>query len=359
MHDATPERLDTASFRFTADDTQAVKGVAILLMIWHHLFGFPQYFAYDTLLPVNLAFYLGRFGKVCVAVYLFLSGFGLAQSAMRKDRPATSTWVRLRRFYAQYWFYLALCVPYGLWSIQTGRFAPDVRLFLTNVAGMADHHHAYDLAWWFVRVYVPLLVLFPLIFRVARRQPYLLPVLGLGLLGVQTRIWEGTLVGGVLYWQMPFVLGVFCAVAGLFSSRPAQRASEQPAWWHAAVLLSLFLFRFRAGGGCDYDFLIAPLFAFSAACLVRKLRVSKPFVFLGELSLPLWLTHGFLCYSYATHLVYAPRYPALIFPLLLALNLPLVLLAEGVRRRLDVPMSRLFGRGIMCRRGPSLPPSAA
>lgn len=240
-----------AAFCFTVEDTQAVKGVAILLMIWHHLFGFPEYYSYDHLLPFNLAFYLGRFGKVCVSLYLFLSGYGLTCSAVRSPLPIwRATGLRLRKFYVSFWFYFVLLVPYGLFVLRTGRFAnQDVVDVLYGLVGLADHHVAYDVAWWFIRVYVPLLALFPLFYRLACAHPLLLPVAGLGLLGVQTRIWEGTLAGGVLFWQMPFVLGIYAARTGLFESETAARAARQPAWWHGAVLAALFLFRFRAGGG--------------------------------------------------------------------------------------------------------------
>jgi len=310
---------------FSARDTLAVKGAAILLMMWHHLFGFPQYFHYDTMLPVNLAYYLGQFGKICVAIYLFLSGYGMSLSARSEDGSLwPSTIKRIRRFYTSYWLYFAICVPYGLFILQSGRMAPDVILFVKNLIGYIDYNNGYDVAWWFVSVYIPLLFLFPFLYKLSRSEPILLAMLMLGALGLQTRMWAGALPGSLFLWQSPFLMGILFARFDLFHSNLAEQIAGKRWWWHALVLSSLFLYRFRAQGQCTSDFVIAPIAVFSLSCLIKCWRLERPFVFLGELSLPLWLTHGFICFGYAHHIIYAPRYPLAIFAFLLVINIPLV-----------------------------------
>ncbi len=318
---------------FSPRDTQAVKGVAILLMVWHHLFGFPQYFPYETLLPFNLAYYVGQFGKICVALYLFLSGYGMTVSAEAEPKPLWRvTLSRLRRFYTSYWLYFAICTPYGLLVLREGRFAPDLPLFLMNLAGYINYNNGYDVAWWFVSVYIPLLLLFPLLYRLSVREPLLIGALALAGIGIQTRMWAGALPGSFFLWQSPFLVGILFARLKLYETAWAARAAEKPLVWHGAVLAILFLYRFHAAGNCSTDYVIAPIAAFSLACAVRKLRAQRIMAFLGALSLPIWLTHGFLCFGYAQAFIYAPRYPILIFPLLLAVNIPLVWCIERFHR---------------------------
>lgn len=69
---------------FTKEHTQIAKGVAILLMIAHHLFAFPEriyinsgYISMVSLFGYDIEFLIGIFGKLCVAMYLFLSGYGI------------------------------------------------------------------------------------------------------------------------------------------------------------------------------------------------------------------------------------------------------------------------------------------
>lgn len=65
---------------FTKSDTLFVKGVAILLMMYHHLLGFPdKILNYDDLISIKaedqflfLAF--ARFCRICVPVFIVMGG---------------------------------------------------------------------------------------------------------------------------------------------------------------------------------------------------------------------------------------------------------------------------------------------
>lgn len=55
-------------------DTSVMKGIAILAMLFHHMYGS---------IPIDIVPYsgalqwIGWLGKVCVALFLFCSGYGL------------------------------------------------------------------------------------------------------------------------------------------------------------------------------------------------------------------------------------------------------------------------------------------
>ena len=76
--------------KFDKTDTLAVKGIAIMLMIQHHGFLAEDRFAkYDVLFtPFSQSFIvsLSSFMKICVGMYVFLSGYGLALS-LKKYSP--------------------------------------------------------------------------------------------------------------------------------------------------------------------------------------------------------------------------------------------------------------------------------
>lgn len=203
-------------------------------------------------------------------------------------------------------------------------------LFL-NLSGFVTVNNAYDIAWWFVGVYVVFLALFPLLYRIGRVDPLLLGMIALAGIGLQTRVGASGIPGALLLFQAPFLVGILAARSGWFEGGIARQVAARPWRWHLALLVALFLFRFRAEGNCTFDFIIAPLFTFSAACLIRRTRTGRPLAFLGDLSLPLWLTHGFLAYTYAEKLIYAPRYPIPIFLFLLFINVPAVWAVEQFR----------------------------
>ena len=66
---------------FTKDDTKVVKAIAVMLMLYHHLFGFPEriYNNYINLIPTinnhNISFLIASFGKICVTIFIFLAGY--------------------------------------------------------------------------------------------------------------------------------------------------------------------------------------------------------------------------------------------------------------------------------------------
>lgn len=57
-------------FSLSLHDTSILKGIAICAMLWHHLFyENPEYGLF--------VWHLALLGKVCVAIFLLLSGYGL------------------------------------------------------------------------------------------------------------------------------------------------------------------------------------------------------------------------------------------------------------------------------------------
>ena len=60
---------------FTREDTKFIKGIAIILMFYHHVFCFPErigyaeYFSIFSFQGHETANIIGSFGKICVALY--------------------------------------------------------------------------------------------------------------------------------------------------------------------------------------------------------------------------------------------------------------------------------------------------
>lgn len=68
---------------FTKEHTKIAKGIAILLMLTHHLFAFPDrihldqgYISLFSIGDNNIEFIMGVFGNICISMYIFLSGYG-------------------------------------------------------------------------------------------------------------------------------------------------------------------------------------------------------------------------------------------------------------------------------------------
>ena len=95
-------------------DTTAIKGIAICLMLWHHLFLRTVEFG-------NVAHYLAQVFKVCVALFLFVSGYGLTKQYSKLEKPYFKNTVKFllkrytnnateRRFSKRRFFLLVICL---------------------------------------------------------------------------------------------------------------------------------------------------------------------------------------------------------------------------------------------------------
>ena len=98
-------------FALTRQDTAVLKGIAICAMLCHHLYGYPP----DGVEPYSgMLAWFGVLGKVCVAMFLFCSGYGLAsQYGPSKSVLSDVRFVlrRLTKFYLNYWVIFVIFVP--------------------------------------------------------------------------------------------------------------------------------------------------------------------------------------------------------------------------------------------------------
>lgn len=84
-----------SSKSLSIQDSNVLKGVALILLLWHHLFYVDNgMFSDINVWGYGLTNQIGQLGKVCVALFVFLSGYGLVVST-------DSSNFRLRLFYVK------------------------------------------------------------------------------------------------------------------------------------------------------------------------------------------------------------------------------------------------------------------
>ncbi len=336
---------------FSIQDSLAAKGAAILLMLVHHLFAFPERLhgvSYLSSLPMlpqashPTEFYLGQLGKICVSMFLFLSGYGMM------ERLRTWTGSRLSYALQKAWQVLATCwivfaifVPIGLIFFKASpQFHFSVVDFLKNFFLI---RYTYNGEWWFFQTYFILLALFPTLSLLAEKFPALTLVSSLALLlfSLQFRF-----AHNLLLHQAPFVLGLifsrlslFQKGAGFFSPQRGQHGKI------TCLALGLFLLAYRARS--RDEILLEPAAAllvilYSIHAARRFLPLGVFLAHLGQFALPIWLTHSFFCYYYFQHLIYAPRYSILIFTWLVLISYAAALTVNRLRQWVVPKKSKLI-----------------
>jgi len=113
--------------KFTKDQTNIAKGVAICLMLAVHLYPIDSekyrllnnnY--YIPLIPIfDIEENIGAFGRICISMFLFLSGYGMLIGYKKYGKTALQySLKKLIDFYKVYWLYFLIFIPIGLLFLE-------------------------------------------------------------------------------------------------------------------------------------------------------------------------------------------------------------------------------------------------
>ena len=164
---------------FTREDTKITKGIAILLMIMHHLWAFPERITGVGLLngiagPIVL--YLGVFGKICVSLFMFLGGYGMYHNFQNRKFDIIS---KIKGLYISYWKVFLVFIPIGFIffskqpiyatysNICTVFNQFNLREFLDNFFAI---NITYNGEWWFLTSYFIAICSAPIFFNIIEKN---------------------------------------------------------------------------------------------------------------------------------------------------------------------------------------------
>lgn len=285
-------------FSLSKQDSAILKGIAILAMLFHHLS------------PAETVLFrqIGEWGKVCVAMFLFCSGYGLSiQYAKFTESRSIRNSIRfltrrLIKFYSNYWVIFILFVPISLFLF--GRTLIDAygsgvnlpkHLFLDFLG--IEGFNSYNVTWWFNKLILIFYILFPGLYWIGQRFPWGSLVLSL-LAGI---VYRRLGLGG--YWALTF-LYLFPFMIGITWTRLGQRSPFVDRWClnHRYLLLGIALvliivcsiLRKNPLIGVRMDGPLTAGMALIVLCLKtsgEKLR--SLFAFLGTHSANIYLLHTF------------------------------------------------------------------
>ena len=332
---------------FTRNDTKVIKGMAIIFMLYHHLFYFPDRIAeaieYIPLLSyhgTSVAYYIGEFGKLCVALFLFLGGYGTYYSC-RKHTGDTKAVTRLalqktKNLYMEYWKVFVIFVPICIYA-GVERVDPDLKTMIWNFVGLSD---SYCGEWWFFPVYVVLLLTYPighgLLSKKRSISKDILVVLLLNLFAsyiipnLYGYDWAKTLrksmfwntFSETLVYAPTFYMGCIFAKYDLLTAAK-QRFASGIKYWVLACVAFLAAVILRHKEWITYDFILAPIVTLSTIVILNG-KLFRPVYWvlekIGREGTIIWLVHSIYCYLLCQELVFRPRYTLLIFLWLLLMS---------------------------------------
>ena len=330
----------------TKEETQQLKGIAILMMVWLHLFGTNleildgcEKYIYlwngDPLIYV-----MRKFARMCVVFYTFLGGYGLCKVWQRDNCQLSTVNLQLSmnlrrvwRLMMNYWLVLLLFVGVATW-LHPETYPGGWRVLMENVTAL---NCSYNNTLWFLLPYALLTLLAVPIMRLVMglRGKWLWLFLAAAFavkaviyvnettytswLGL---IWQNLLAAMGLFFM--FVMGALFARDGLMEQVVAairgwversvvvRRMKVSPSVVCLMLLLLLFFGRICVGAST----LIDPLFLLPMIpvylCIQRPQWLSSTLAFIGKHSTNIWFIHRYILVLTGT-LITALHYPVVMW----------------------------------------------
>lgn len=299
---------------FTRENTKQIKGIAILLMLAHHLFFFPERIptGYSlstdiTLMGYELTQLIGQFGKICVPIFMFLGGYGLYLSF-----SPNSLTRRLVRLYKSYWKVFFLFIPIGILFFRTNvvysesetlcrTFADfSLKKILSDFSGVSCYFNA---EWWFFRAYI--IALFAGFVYIELFKKIHNVYIELGFLLFMQLIASAFFpdFSSVIYgeYEHLFLMGIIFSKYNIYQTwkellSTAGRIEKMIVSLFALLLLSCLWVGVL---GAASQIILTPLFIFACHIFLDTIKIlNRPLELLGEHSTNMWLIHTFYCYYF-------------------------------------------------------------
>lgn len=350
-------KISQPSAAFPREHSLALKGVAILMMLWLHCSWADLFQGYTVNfwpLTQSQVANTARFCKICVSLFAFISGYGLYLSWQKREKNgrSTSRWVyeRLVRTLSGYWFVVVLawvvCTlldnrPYAVYGFENSKLL-GLWNMLVEFLGLANLTGGRLLngAWWYMSVAVVFILLLPLLCEGFQRVGC---VCTLAAILIFPRISMGFPGDKHFLSFLPiFCLGMMFARCDIFA-RWDHLWRDRPAWVRAAKLLVMLagllvvyklFYHLDTKTWWDIKWNFLPLWVifFARDYLFKIPGLNHVLMFLGKHATNIFLVHIFLLYTYCRAFLYERGYYILVVGTLLLISLGISILLEGAKK---------------------------
>lgn len=339
---------------FTQKDTLFAKGIALCLLLIHHLFyeGNIKYpFNEISISGHQLFMEIGQYSKVCVAIFVILSGYGLSESIRLRPLNIKEFYLKhLSKIYMNYWFTLAIFVPIGVLFfnrsfIEVYKSHIALKLLL-NVLGFQQYfgYYGYNPTWWFISAIIALYLIFPFLRTLTVNYRHYFLVICFSLMFVNVQSMHFNPYETIKYWIFPFVFGIYCSENNIFYELECIRkkyAISNLSCLFIYIFLLIMLALQRTYGLLVTYVMVDTFFGFTIILigkdfLSKSNYFNKYMVIIGKHSFNIFLFHTFIYAFYFTDFIYLSRCPPIIFLVLLISCLFISLVLEKMKQILNI-----------------------
>jgi len=330
----------------TKNESQTMKGIAILLMLFLHLFNHLPYVEHcHNLLFIDgvpLVYILSRATNP-VAFFLILGGYGLYKVNEHGDKHR---WDRVIKLFVHHWIILFTFVTIGHF-MYPDKYPGAITTIILNITSF---NTTYNSVMWFLFPYVILSLLAPWIFRIMKPFKAIYIILATLLIHMCTSycisrygplyLFNNLLIYNpllVFHLLFSFSLGAMTAREGFFEKIKKKVANIQHInilKWGGVIILATINCVFKYN--FFYAFLIITLLIMTP--LPKRVRVVL--AKLGDQSMNMWMIHSWFYYYLFHNFIYSFSYPIIIFFILTAISYYCSLIINVIARPIELVLSQ-------------------
>ncbi len=312
---------------FSKQESLVLKGVAILLMLYLHLFN-----QMNNVLLCHNNVYIEDIPLIHILVratnpvpfFLILSGYGMYIVYKKGDKHRYS---RLLKLLLHYWVILLIFVGIGCF-LYPDRYPGSWSKILSNVTG---YKTTYNGECWFLLPYILLSFTSPWIFKFTDKYKDRIVVPILFLINLSTSFLISRYGDKFLfhnYWayipvlyfnlMLSFYLGSMSAKHDLFQKVSSKIKSYGKYLWIFLILLVLLRCCYNT---YSFDEFYAYPFLLLFMNAPRLKIVDRCLVLFGNHSMNMWMIHSWFCYYLFHDYIYELKYPIAIYIVLILISL--------------------------------------
>lgn len=352
--------------KFTKEHTMQMKGIAIIILLFHHCFLNTQRWAtvpYEKLAttkgwgyyPISFApfsshtiQYLASFSKICVAMFVFMTGYGMWVSyESHKKKTTMSNYIKKRMVTLMTGF-LIIFVVTEILAIPTGRFIEvyghdfrSVVYMIIDALGLAKllGTPLFCLTWWYMSLAIVLIMIFPFVHSIMEKYQWVVVVASI----IVPRACGFGQSTDLFRYLLAYTLGMYFAQHDLLARIKEKFMEQNVAGKLLSLIVSLIglavIIKCRQNAWIGWKYLdfwdgFAAMYVIvnSYIYILNGKWIVKGLGFLGKHSMNIFLIHSFYRDVFFHEFTYSFYYAWLDYIVLMAISLVTSIVLEWFKK---------------------------
>ena len=352
--------------KFTKEHTMQMKGIAIIILLFHHCFLNAQRWAtvpYEKLAttkgwgyyPISFApfsshtiQYLASFSKICVAMFVFMTGYGMWVSyESQKKKTTMSNYIKKRMVTLMTGFLIIFVVTEVL-AIPTGRFIEvyghdfrSVVYMIIDALGLAKllGTPLFCLTWWYMSLAIVLIMIFPFVHSIMEKYQWVVVVASI----IVPRACGFGQSTDLFRYLLAYTLGMYFAQHDLLARIKEKFMKQNVAGKLLSLIVSLIglavIIKCRQNAWIGWKYLdfwdgFAAMYVIvnSYIYILNGKWIVKGLGFLGKHSMNIFLIHSFYRDVFFHEFTYSFYYAWLDYIVLMAISLVTSIVLEWFKK---------------------------